>query len=257
MLLALAACSQGFPLPVSTSTAEIPPPDVTLQVERSGVRVDGVRVGALDDQAAVIQALQDRADALKSAGTLDPGAPAFRGAASIEVDRNLPAVALRNAISAASTAGFSKPWVVVSTRAAGRAGIRLAPPTPAQVAAAAPSAEPAPTAGSGWANPTVTVHPDRGYVITAHDLVFADVGGLTLPCVAQPCGPGRYPAVELNRLMRRLKLDHPRDRAVIVTAGGTVQDLVNTFDATRDDGVAGRGTTELFPEILLAQEGEP
>lgn len=90
------------------------------------------------------------------------------------------------------------------------------------------------------------------------DRAVDDGDGLWLRCAAEPCAD-TWPHVELNRLIRRVKLDHPRDRAVLVAVvpGVRVQDLVDVLDHARDDAPTALGARDLLPVALLAREAAP
>ncbi len=261
----LAGCAAGVGLPddrlpTGTSTATIPGAEATLSADANSVRLDGVRLAAVSavlagDASALgplTAALADRAESVQLAASADPSAPAFRGALSLALDRDLPAALLLTLVDAGGQAGFGVPWLVV-VGPEGRAGIRLTLPSVAAagVLAAAPEAT---RHEAGYANPRVTVLPDRGFVFRARDRVVDPSDGLVLVCPRTPCGD-RWPLVELSRLARRVKLDHPRDRAIVVAPArdATIQDVVGALDATRNDALAGRGARELFPDALLGR----
>ena len=266
LLLALAACGGGSPdrLPASTSRAAIPPPEAVVVADLSDVRVDGTIVATIggdglvglkgDVVPALVDALKVRASAARAAAAADAKATAFRGAVSLELDRGLPAGVLRQIVASAAEAGFGKPWIVVQDPTGARYGVRLGIPTAAQAAAAAPGAAPA-TTDSGYANPTITLDASRGYRVDVFDRVVAGPDGAWLGCDPSPCNVDGWPTVELARLARRIKHDHPRDRGVVVAPRDDVplQSVVTAFDATRDDALAGRGATELFPDALLGR----
>lgn len=253
MVLVLVACGGSDDrLPTSTSRAEIPPPDATVVATLADVAVDGVVVARVDG-VGLGGGAGALVDALKAArAAADPAVP-FRGAVSLELDRALPAGVLRQLVASAAEAGFGKPWIVVLDPAGARYGVRLGIPTAAQADAA--SAGAATTETGGYANPTITLDPARGYRVDVFDRVVAGPDGLWLPCDPAPCGDVGWPSVELARLARRIKLDHARDRGVIVAPldAVPVQAVVTAFDATRDDAVAGRGAVEVFPDALLGQ----
>ena len=78
--------------------------------------------------------------------------------------------------------------------------------------------------------------------------------GITLGCGKPSCET--YPFTELNRLARRLKLDHPADRAVLIKTADNVavQHFVSTLDALRDDSLSGRRRVEMFIDPILHHE---
>jgi hypothetical protein len=256
-------------LPASTAVLPVPEPEARIVVGPSGIYLDGDRVIRLERVGgrAVVPAgelrgrlvtelhrrLLDRSREARSVAAGSTTRP-FRGAVSIEMDRDLPGPLLVQVVVTAAAADFAKPWLVVDG-GGDRRGIPLTVPT-AEVAEALDS-EPArpsrPAVTVGYANPQIRVDAERGFVVVARDKVVDPSGqGQALSCDPAPCTAG-WPTVELNRLARRIKLDHPRDRAVVVTAGesSTVQALVGAFDATRHDALAGRGNRELFPEVIL------
>lgn len=244
----LLGCSPGR-LPVSTSTAPVPDAEAVLVVDGSEVVLDGEHLGAVADLGEMTllrEALDARGEAIRTTAARDPAAPAFRGALALEVDRDHEAGLLLRLVDGATQAGFRRPWLVVQDDGGARHGISLAVPAVA-LAAVAGAGE---AADGSWANPKVSVLPEKGFVLHVRDRVFDQ---LTVPCAASPCED--WPVVELNRLARRLKLDHPRDRAVVVVAdpAASVQAVVHALDATRHDGFAGRGNQELFPDALLAR----
>ena len=110
----------------------------------------------------------------------------------------------------------------------------------------------------GYANPRLRASLGSGLNLRVRDQVYDPSGdGLRIPCPTPTCSS--WPVSSLNRMARRLKLDHPRDRAVMIYASDVlkVQGLVHLLDATRDDAVTARGTRTLFPEAILAPEDAP
>ena len=262
-MLGLAGCATGgLPtdrLPVSTSGAEIPGSEAVVVATAGEVTLDGKRIASvkavLGGSNPVVQPLYDglirKAGQIAARAASDPGAPAFRGALGLQVDKDLPAELLIRIVDTAGQASFGLPWVVVTDGDRGRYGIKLTLPSVA--AAGVKSAEASgEVVHGGYANPRVEVLPDRGYVVHARDRVVDPGQGLVLPCTPAPCTSG-WPVLDLTRLARRIKLDHPRDRAVVVAPApqATVQTTVTALDATRTDALAGRGTHELFPDALL------
>lgn len=259
----LGACggSMGLPadrLPRSTSVAEVPEPEATLSADSEAVRVDGVRVAPLPAADALIvqpafEALQDRVGSLRAAAAQSRDAPEFRGLLSLEVDRDLPSRVLLQLVYTGAQAGFGKQWLVVTDQVGERRGISLALPEISAATAAAPAAT---VEAGSWANPRLDLDPARGFVLHVHDDVVDPGPGLLLGCSPTPCTA--WPFVELNRLARRVKLDHPRDRTVQLSPEPSVpvQVLVGALDATRDDRIVGRGTREIFPVVQLALAGE-
>ncbi|MBW1880225.1 MAG: hypothetical protein JRJ84_17835 [Deltaproteobacteria bacterium] len=259
-LLGACAGSMGLPserLPRSTSVAEIPETEATLGADLEAIRVDGVRVAALPPSdelivTAAFEALRDRVGAVRAAAAQDPQAPDFRGVLTLEVDRDLPSRVLLQLVYTGAQAGFAKQWLVVADRAGQRRGISLALPEVSAVTAAAPAKEEKKEKAGTWANPRLDLDPARGFVLHLQDDVVDPGPGLVLGCTPSPCTA--WPFVELNRLARRTKLDHPRDRTIQLIPEGSVplQVLVGTLDATRDDRIVGHGARELFPVVQLA-----
>lgn len=248
----------------------VPTPEATVVVSRRGISVGGHRLVSLADdggglavpeadlRGVLVTELHRRLLDDARAARADSGD--FVGRVALEVDRDVPGTVLVQVTATAAAADFTKPWVVVRAQAQ-RRGIAVSLPTPETDEAV--RSEPAKEADSpavrvGYANPEITLDVERGFVVVARDKVVDPTGeGLVLACEPSPCLTG-WPTVELNRLARRLKLDHPRDRAVVVTPTGSadVQALVGTFDATRHDATAGRGNRELFPEVILGLGAE-
>lgn len=256
-------------LPVSTSRQPIPDPEVRVEVTDSAITLDGRTVtevvaggrtlprGAVTGEG-VISPLEEAL--VKVAGELQGRAASsgrpFRGRIEVSVGAERPAELLQQVVLTAGRAGFDKPWLRVSDGRAGAWGIGLTLPsgrTRQALASGAAAPDPSARTAAGFANPVVHMEPDRGFVVQARDEVVDPGGhGVVVPCTPTPCAT--WPTAELNRLARRMKLDHPRDRAVLLDPGPgvIVQDLVRTLDATRDDGPTARGERELFPEALLA-----
>ena len=69
----------------------------------------------------------------------------------------------------------------------------------------------------------------------------------------RPCTAETFPFLEATRLARRLKLDHPGDRAFVIqsTPDIQVQSFVSGLDAMRDDANSGRRRMEMFPEPIF------
>jgi hypothetical protein len=259
-LLAACAGSTGLPterLPLSTSVAEVPEVEATLGADLEAVRVDGVRLGALAPGdtlivTAAFEALQDRVGTVRAAAAQDAKAPDFRGVLALEVDRDLPSKVLLQLVYTGAQAGFAKQWLVVADRAGKRRGISLALPELSAATVAAPAKKDKAEKAGTWANPRLDLDPARGFVLHVHDEVVDPGPGLVLGCTPSPCTA--WPFVELNRLARRVKLDHPRDRTVQLLPDGSVpvQVLVGALDATRDDRIVGSGAREIFPVVQLA-----
>lgn len=250
-VLALAATGCGSGLAVSTSRQPVPEPEVTVEVRAASVLVDGVEVS--DVPSALQQAAADaRASAVASGAT-------FQGRVAVSAQGDLRADRLVQVLSVASGAGLQAPWLVVQDPGGTRWGIPVR--LPAGRAATALSSGAAPTeSGSrkaaGFANPVLRVLADGGYTLSVRDEVV-DPGraGVALPCEDPRCSPP--PAHELNRLVRRIKLDHPKDRAIMVVPDRSVklQDLVTAMDASRDDALTAQGSRTLLPEVLLGLRG--
>lgn len=241
-------------LPASTSTLDVPDTEATVFGDLRGYALEGVPIQGDDAREAVEAALRARAAELRARAVADPSAPAFEGTIAIGLDAALPGDALTATVAAAVAAGFERPWLLVADRAGERRSVRLALPEVSESDAArsgAPSNE-----GGTLANPRVTLDPAAGVTVRVHDRVVDTGDGLLLACDPAPCdGPAgsAWPWVELNRLARRVKLDHPRDRAAMLTFSPdvAVQDVVHALDALRDDGVVSSGARELFPVVQL------
>lgn len=251
-------------LPLSTSRDPVPTPEARLTVDGASVLLDGVAVADLggdtlptpDALTAAGSELQSRASEL-SARAASRGEP-FRGRLALSLPPEAPSGTLLRLLDQAASAGFSKPWLQVEDRRGRTWGIALTLPTRTTSRAlrseqAAP--DPAAAVQAGFANPIVRLHPTEGIRLSARDEVIDPGGhGVVIPCPTTPCTA--WPTAELNRLVRRLKLDHPRDRAVLVVPADPVpvQILVDTLDATRDDAVTARGSRALLPEAVIAGE---
>lgn len=256
--LALLLVGCGGTVAASTSRADIPSPlALTVRVEPGRILVDDEVVSTLaspDDGAdgQLVAVLKGRMDTLRAAAAKTGEAPPRRFGVSASPDAS--ALTVASVLEAARPLGLDKPWLLVRGPE-GDSGIAVAAPTPtAKVATSSPSAaKPRSTEDiTGYANPVVTLDPERGYVVSVRDEVF-DPGraGLELPCPTRGCAA--WPTAELNRLARRVRIDHPTDRAVAIvpTPGITVQDVVHALDATRDDAPTARGERELLPEAIL------
>jgi len=260
LLLAIATgCSA--PLPTSTATRELPAAQATLALGGGRLSVDTQIVATgevLQGLPQVIATLSERRSALESASARDPSAAPFRGVLLIEADGRADAADLIAALERIGAAGWRQPWLVVVGPDQQRRGIKLdlAAVDAGRVAAATASAPERAT--GGYVNPRLHLDPTRGVRVRAFDRTVDPGGGLWLPCAATPCGD-RWPHVELNRLARRLKLDHRRDRAVLVSAarGVRVQDLVDTLDSTRDDAPTAAGAREIFPTVVISSQEAP
>lgn len=271
--LALSACGaigEGVALPSSTSTTPLDPPEVVVSVSPRAISVDGITVVRLQPASEgvalspadvregyvpdLLEALEDRATDLRAAASQQRDAR-FEGRVHLRLDRALPNAVTLAVVDSVGRAGFARPWLVVRDRDGDELGIPVTLPVKGSRAASPAVDAPAAPTDRGFANPTVWLDPEQGFVVRAHDDVIGRHDGIVLPCESDPC-EGAWPVVELNRLARRIKLDHPRDRAIRITPGptSTVQGLVSGLDATRDDALAGRGTRELFPEAILARE---
>jgi len=261
-LVLLAACAPGAPtLPTSTATRPLPTAEASLTITPSAIRLDAATVGSgpLDRALpAITAALHERRTSLQGSSARDPAAPAFRGTLLVEIDASADAADLVTTLERVTAAGWPHPWIVVRGPDGQKRGvpIGLAALDGGRVTAATVSA-PDREAG-GYANPRLHLDAARGIRVRAFDRVVDDGDGLWLPCAATPCRD-RWPHVELNRVSRRLKLDHPRDRAVLVTVGPgvRVQDLVDTLDHARDDAPTAAGSRTLFPVAVLGREGTP
>lgn len=264
LLAVLGGCGGGDlsadRLPTSTSVLDVPDREALLVADGDAVYLDGDKlVGHAKAMSGgmlvsdVYLALQERADSIRLVAAQDPEAPVFEGRIGLEIDRDLPADLLLRLVYSAAQAEFDKPWLVVADSGRNRHGIKMVLPAVAATGVATARASGAPVAGE-YANPTVEVDPARGFVVHAHDRTVDPGAGLVLACPAMPCTDGGWPVIELNRLARRIKLDHARDRAVVVVPGdgATVQAVVGALDATRHDALAGRGARELFPDAILA-----
>ena len=254
------ACSPGPTCSVSTST-ELPPELAPhLVVRASGITLDGLPIvpltsGTPSDEHTQGLLIRPVRDALVA----DPGEPetddiVVTGLGGkrilVEIEPDLSAALLSSVLHSAAEAGYSSPWLVVDGPI-GRAGISVRVPSPKVVNAAlspdsAPKTDPAQI--TGYANPIVTIRADRSITLEARDKVYGTT--LDLLCSA-PCTS--EPSEQLNRIARRLKLDHPRDRAVLVQAEdtATVQSVVEVLDATRSDAVTSQGARSLFPIAIV------
>jgi hypothetical protein len=260
--MGMIGCARGLPndrLPQSTASLPVPEVEATVTVDPSGTRVNGELVGAGGAKTEVGRALAAIADAVRARASTGAASRGFRGAVALEVAASLPSVRVGEAVEAAALGGFGQPWLVVVGAAGDRRAIRLALPEVALTEASREQAEGEAVAGS-WANPRITFDPAVGVTVRVHDRVVDTGDGLVLACASTPCGAaatGGWPWVELNRLARRVKLDHPRDRAVMIApdAAIDVQTFVSALDATRDDAVVARGDRELFPVVQLVDDG--
>lgn len=249
------------PVPHSTSTRSIPPAQATLSLTADGVALDGGwRATGPADQAVpqITRELVARREAMEATSRRDPAAPTFRGVLQLDLPRDATFDDLRSTLDAAATAGWSRPWLVVSGPDASRRGIALhIAELDAERVDRATEDEPDADAG-GYVNPRLHLDPARGYLLRAHDRVVDAGGGLVLPCSATPCAD-TWPHLELNRLSRRIKLDHARDRAVLLTAEPSVglQHVVDALDHTRDDTPTARGARELFPVAIVRASDAP
>lgn len=243
------------PLPRSTSTRPIPPAQATLSLTADSVALDGGwRASGPADQTwpQAAEELRARRAAIESASRRDPAAPTFRGVLQLELPRDTTFEDLRSMLDAAATAGWSRPWLVVAGPDATRRGIALhIAELDAERVEQATKDKPDTDAG-GYVNPRLQLDPARGYLLRAHDRVVDAGDGLVLPCSATPCAD-TWPHLELNRLARRIKLDHARDRAILLTAEPSVglQHVVDALDHTRDDTPTARGARELFPVAIV------
>lgn len=252
--LALTACAPAD-VPVSTSREPAPEADAALVVHDGAITVDGQPIAA----PALAQSLKNLASerARQAASTGQP----FRGRLSLQLQPSTPAGELLDILDAAGEAGFAKPWMLVRSPAGQSYGIGVTLPsasTRAALASEAAAPDRAARVQAGFANPVIRLDPERGIVVSARDEVLDPGGhGVVLGCPSTPCTAWRMG--ELNRLIRRLKLDHPRDRAVMLVPEATlpVQTVVDALDAARDDAVTARGTRSLLPQAILAREGSP
>ena len=235
--LMLVGCSSN--LATSTSAQQIPTPDTEL----SG------GVGAfLMDNHPVQGVLLDGLTQWVMEHSMD-----FQGVLAIRIPATARMADLRVAVASATKAGFHTAWLVVQSNGGQEKGVRLslgAPKKATQRARKIPKEE---EVAAHWANPTLVVSPSIGLILTAFDDVYGKETGLTLPCTKPQCAQDSYPMVELSRMARRLKLDHPGDRAVVVqtTADVTVQTFVSTLDALRDDSFTGRHRMDMFPSPIF------
>jgi len=256
-VLGLAACTSTA-LPASTSTASLQADaGVTLHLSATQVSVDGTAVASLD--ATTPDRLDDLTEVLGQHLVRRRLEHAQQGDGpprriTVHATPDADAQILATAVVVAGAAGLDKPWLAVRGPS-GLAGIPLTVPRARTRTALASKDAPEPEPdgpSTGYANPVVRLDPTRGYRIEVRDDVYDPGGaGLTLPCAQEGCTS--WPTVELNRLSRRLRLDHPTDRAVVVIPGrGTVaQEVVHTLDATRDDALTARGDRVLLSQALL------
>lgn len=239
----LAGCTD---LPTSTSTRELPELEILVEVQGESVQVDGEAVEVTHDQGQVIapvrEALVRRAVELGLRGSGEAGL-------ALEVHPEVRCGLLVDLVYTAAQAGFGEQWLVVEGAGGQVRGIPLSRASISAEAAAAPAA--APTAGS-WANPRLALDPSRGFVLHAVDRVVDSGSGLVVPCAHSPCQD--WPLAELARLGRRVKLDHPRDRAIMVAPDPDlpVQTLVHALDAVRDDALVGQSGREAFSVVHLS-----
>ena len=92
-------------------------------------------------------------------------------------------------------------------------------------------------------------------MFSAFDTVYdtgSNASGLVIGCDSSGCDGSNYPFIELSRMARRLKLDHPGDRSVVIqtTSDVQVQHFVSALDALRDDGLTGRHRVDLFSDPI-------
>jgi len=235
-------------LPTSTSASDVPAIDAQLR-HSNGTYY-------LDDQALtkpVVTALAMRVQILQQLEASDPDAHPFDGVLTVQVPPDETLGVLRPALVSATQAGFHTAWLVVSGTQGERKGVKISlrrPQANTQVAAKAHD-DTAPT--SHYANPTVGISPSLGFNVSVFDTVYDTGEGLSLACPLTPCTEAGWPTLELTRLARRLKLDHPGDRSVLFRTDDalTVQAFVSTLDAMRDDTNSGVRRVELFSEAIL------
>lgn len=255
LVLLVGGCTQGPTLPRSTSTRPAPVADVAVVVDHSRIVVDGRTVARIErgpdgvDRVADDGLVEGSVPGLRSAlkGAYSPGARV-----GLTLDRDVPAAVALPVMHAVMQSGFGSPWIHVQGPGGVPAGIGLTLPIRGS-AAANPQTKVAAETGA-WANPTLVLDADRGVRIQAFDHVY---DGLLIPCDPD-CSTG-FPAIELNRVTRRLKLDHPRDRAIRVKPSpeATVQAMVTAMDASRDDTLTARGSRELFPTAVIDPRDAP
>lgn len=247
VLLTVSGCTSD--LPTSTSRAPLPPAQAEISLSTAGGNIQGGGQGQ-DLQSA----LEGRRVEIEAKAAQSTRAEPFDGTVILVARPSLPAGELLDALDVATAAGWTQPWLAVVGPNGDRRGIalRAAAADHSRVIAAV-HAELSREVG-GYANPRVYLDPSVGYRVRVHDRVFDSGSGLELRCPSSPCGEG-WPDLELNRLIRRLKLDHPRDRAVLLLPDPTVsvQRIVNALDQTRDDSPTGAGARSLLPVALIGR----
>jgi hypothetical protein len=238
-------------LPVSTSSQPVPLESVHIMVSATALFVDGDRVVRLDGSSVPERAMQGKL-ITPLHGALVSSDHATSDRVVVELDKDHDATLLTQILFTAGEAQLSAPWLVVRGPD-GRASVAITLPDRRTAAATASTPSRSSSERAGYANPVVTIDPNRGYLMEVRDKVYGDE--IELRCTSSPCTS--WPTTELNRLSRRLKLDHPRDRAVLLapTANTDVQAIVSAMDATRNDAVTARGARELFPTALVGVGG--
>ena len=238
----VASCTSE--LPSSTSALPLPSFDTTLAHQEGLFLLDNAPV-----QDVLSVAMEQ---------WIKSHSAQFQGNLAIQLSGDDNIVLLREAVHNAKTAGFHTVWLAVQGRQGATRGIKLSlrPPKPAtrEEKKEAPKEQ----AKTHWANPKLIITPEYGFVLSAFDHVYASQSEsppfekvTVLGCEAY-CFSENYPYVELSRMVRRLKLDHPGDRSVIVqtTENVTVQTFVSALDAVRDDSLTGRHRMDMFSDPI-------
>ncbi|MFK7930695.1 MAG: hypothetical protein AB8H79_21095 [Myxococcota bacterium] len=216
-----------------------------MSATASKIWVDGDPVMSLTSQPS--PDLSDLRDALRTAAP--PGSRV-----ALKLDRDLPASVSLPILHAVLRSGVGSPWLYVLGPTGHPAGIGLNLPVRGSNAADPNADVAADPSSAGWANPTLTLDSEGEITIAAFDRVY---DGVVVPC-PDDC-PRGAPATDLNRVLRRLKLDHPRDRAIRVKPepDSTVQAMVTTLDASRDDTFTALGSRQLFPTAVVDPRPNP
>lgn len=230
-------CTQGTPK--STSMTPVPKADAQLTYQKGTYQLNSRPV-----HRSLVPSMTQ---------WMEENEAPFGGVLTVRVAATESMGVLKPAIYSAAQAGFHTAWLLVAGPGGESRGIRFSLRVPK---AATQTAKQAPAdfqPKSHWANPTITIDPNKGLRFAAFDDVYGSKSGILIPCGASGCANSNYPYLELTRLARRLKLDHPGDRAVLVktTDEVLVQDFVSTLDALRDDGLTGSHHIEMFTDPIL------
>jgi hypothetical protein len=159
---------------------------------------------------------------------------------------------LREAVHQARTDHIHTLWLAVTGPTGDTQGLKLALDPPTADSQETLERAKKEVAASHYANPSVLVHSRDRIEMSAFDEVYCmPLRDGSLPLTFDRSDGD--PFVALTRMARRLKLDHPGDRAVVVQTSQEIllQTFVTTLDALRDDTLTGRNRLDLFTNPIF------